>query len=192
MAMYDMNYILPSTELFAKSLPTAEQMIDSFELVGEGGDGSQTSQTGTGTTSTGTTTTSAVDTSKTATTTVGGAGGQQSNQGNLPVLLVHGWSSNSQDWDPWANLLQQDGLRFYPITFEESDDSCGSSKDHANELGKKIEQIKQETGKDQVNIVGYSKGGLDARAYLAQSGTDEVSNLIMIGTPNAGTPAGTR
>jgi triacylglycerol lipase len=45
------------------------------------------------------------------------------------------------------------------------------------------------TGQKQVNIVGYSKGGLDARVYLADNiGTHDVANLIMIGTPNAGAP----
>ncbi|MFZ0895538.1 MAG: hypothetical protein WAZ77_13660 [Candidatus Nitrosopolaris sp.] len=38
-----------------------------------------------------------------------------------------------------------------------------------------------------MNIVGHSKGGLDARVYLA-SRTPDVANLIMIGTPNAGSP----
>jgi hypothetical protein len=44
------------------------------------------------------------------------------------------------------------------------------------------------TRQNQVNIVGHSKGGLDARVYLAQSGTHDVANLIMIGTPNGGNP----
>ncbi|MFZ0513730.1 MAG: hypothetical protein WAM14_19140 [Candidatus Nitrosopolaris sp.] len=39
---------------------------------------------------------------------------------------------------------------------------------------------------NQVNIVGHSKGGLDARKYLAQTGTHDVANLVMIGTPNGG------
>jgi hypothetical protein len=51
-----------------------------------------------------------------------------------------------------------------------------------------VQTIKKETGSDRVNIVGHSKGGLDARVYLA-NGTKDVANLIMIGTPNAGTPA---
>jgi hypothetical protein len=37
-------------------------------------------------------------------------------------------------------------------------------------------------------MVGHSKGGLDARVYLAKSGTYDVANLIMIGTPNGGNP----
>jgi hypothetical protein len=46
------------------------------------------------------------------------------------------------------------------------------------------------TLQNQVNIVAHSKGGLDARLYLAKSGTHDVANLIMLGTPNKGTPFG--
>jgi triacylglycerol esterase/lipase EstA (alpha/beta hydrolase family) len=34
-----------------------------------------------------------------------------------------------------------------------------------------------------------TKGGLDARWYIATTVADKVANLIMIGTPNAGSPA---
>ena len=44
---------------------------------------------------------------------------------------------------------------------------------------------------EQVNIVGHSKGGIDARVYLA-NGTKSVANLIMIRTPNGGTPMAER
>ena len=40
-----------------------------------------------------------------------------------------------------------------------------------------------------MNIVAHSKGGLDARVYLANDlTTKDVANLVMIGTPNAGSP----
>jgi len=64
-------------------------------------------------------------------------------------------------------LLKKDGIPAFPITFQQSDDKCGSAADHANELSKKIGEIKSETGQNRVNIVGHSKGGLDARVYLA-------------------------
>ena len=75
----------------------------------------------------------------------------------------------------------------YPITFKQSDDKCGSAAEHAKELSNIIGQIKDETGQNKVNIVGHSKGGLDARVYLANN-TKDVANLVMIGTPNAGSP----
>jgi pimeloyl-ACP methyl ester carboxylesterase len=105
----------------------------------------------------------------------------------LPVILIHGWNDDASVWDEWSELLGNDGIQFFPITFE-TDDECGTSNDHAQELVTIIEQIKEMTGQDKVNIVGHSKGGLDARVYLDLSKTDSVANLIMIGTPNAGSP----
>jgi pimeloyl-ACP methyl ester carboxylesterase len=84
-------------------------------------------------------------------------------------------------------VLVDNSHSVYPITFKQSDDKCGSAADHAKELSNIIGQIKKETGQNKVNIIGHSKGGLDARVYLANN-TNDVANLIMIGTPNAGSP----
>ena len=105
----------------------------------------------------------------------------------LPVLLIHGYFSDASVWNKWQELLKKDGVPSYPITFTRSDDKCGSAAEHAKELSDQIAQVKSQTGQDKVNIVGHSKGGLDARMYLANN-TKDVANLIMIGTPNAGSP----
>src|ERR671933_1312082 len=105
----------------------------------------------------------------------------------LPVLLVHGLAEDGSVWKKWEDLLKKDGVQFYTITFQKSDDKCGAAIAHATELGERIQAIKNQTGSDRVNIVGHSKGGIDARVYLA-NGTKDVANLIMIGTPNAGSP----
>ncbi|HZL23443.1 MAG TPA: alpha/beta fold hydrolase [Nitrososphaeraceae archaeon] len=110
-----------------------------------------------------------------------------SNNSKLPVLLIHGYMADASVWNKWVDLLKKDGLSAYPITFKQSDDKCGSAAEHAKELSKIIGQIKDETGQNKVNIVGHSKGGLDARVYLANE-TKDVANLVMIGTPNAGSP----
>src|SRR5215204_6528017 len=109
------------------------------------------------------------------------------NNNPLPVLLIHGYMEDASVWNNWIDLLKKDGISAYPITFKQSDDKCGSAADHAKELSNIIGQIKGETGQNKVNIVGHSKGGLDARVYLANN-TKDVANLIMIGTPNAGSP----
>jgi triacylglycerol lipase len=107
----------------------------------------------------------------------------------LPVILVHGYNDGSWVFSDWQKLLRNDGIPFCTVTFHHSNDPCGSATDHAKELGNIVAQVKNMTGQKQVNIVGYSKGGLDARVYLAEStGTHDVANLIMIGTPNAGAP----
>jgi uncharacterized alpha/beta hydrolase family protein len=111
----------------------------------------------------------------------------------LPALLIHGWNEGSGGsiplhWDEWTKRLNQENIPFCIISFVQSSDACGSAKDHAQELAQIVQNIISETGQNQVNIVGYSKGGLDARVYLANDlANDNVANLIMIGTPNAGT-----
>jgi hypothetical protein len=111
----------------------------------------------------------------------------------LPVLLIHGWNEGSDGdirihFDEWERQLQQESIPFCTVSFQQSSDACGSAADHAREIGQIIQNIKNTIGQNQVNIVGFSKGGLDARVYLDNSNSQDVANLIMIGTPNDGSP----
>jgi triacylglycerol esterase/lipase EstA (alpha/beta hydrolase family) len=106
----------------------------------------------------------------------------------LPVILIHGYYEDKSVWKDWQKLLQNK-TKTFAVTFNTTNDECGSAADHAKELVQIIKQVKMKTGQDKVNIVGHSKGGLDARVYLADNITrNDVANLIMIGTPNAGSP----
>lgn len=107
----------------------------------------------------------------------------------LPVLLIHGYAEDAAIWKKWEELLKKDGIQFFTITFKDSDDKCGSAEQHAKELEKRVQDIKQQSGAQKINIVGHSKGGLDARVFLDITDTTDVANLLMIGTPNAGSPA---
>jgi pimeloyl-ACP methyl ester carboxylesterase len=102
----------------------------------------------------------------------------------LPVILIHGYNEPPSVWSQWQHRLNDDGIRFCTVSF--SDDECGSALAHADELSQIVQEVKSWTTHNQVNIVGHSKGGLDAREYLADSGAGDVANLIMIGTPNGG------
>jgi pimeloyl-ACP methyl ester carboxylesterase len=103
-----------------------------------------------------------------------------------PVLLVHGYASDASVWQKWVNLLQNDGIKAHSVTFM-GNDACGRAVDHAKELKEIVKQFKMITGAEKINIVAHSKGGLDARVYLANNITNsDVANLIMIGTPNKG------
>ena len=91
-------------------------------------------------------------------------------------------------WNLWRSLLGADIFwRVYPITFH--NDKCGSVEEHAMELNNLVNEILHNTGGKKVSIVTHSKGDLDARWHIAHSGIDKVANLIMIGTPNSGSPA---
>jgi uncharacterized alpha/beta hydrolase family protein len=113
----------------------------------------------------------------------------QQSEKSLPVLLIHGYAEDAAIWKKWEDMLRKDGIQFFTVTFKDSDDKCGSAKQHAKELEKIVQDIKQQSGAQKLNIVGHSKGGLDARVFLDITDTKDVANLIMIGTPNAGSPA---
>jgi triacylglycerol lipase len=114
--------------------------------------------------------------------------GQPESPSPRPVLLIHGYASTASVWNEWKAMLGNEGINSSAITFDE-DDRCGDSQSHARELEGIVEKFKRENGADKINIVAHSKGGLDARAYLANNlSNDDVANLIMVGTPNRGSP----
>jgi pimeloyl-ACP methyl ester carboxylesterase len=113
---------------------------------------------------------------------------QQTEAKPHPVLLIHGYAEDAAAWKKWEDMLRKDDIQFFAVTFKDSDDRCGSAKQHAIELEKIVQDIKEQSGAQKLNIVGYSKGGLDARVFLDITDTKDVANLIMIGTPNAGSP----
>jgi len=106
--------------------------------------------------------------------------------------LIHGWNEGSGGslpihWDKWKEKLNQDEIPFCIVSFEQSNDACGSASDHAKELSHIVQNLTNSTKQDRINLIGYSKGGLDARVYLASDlANNNVANLIMVGTPNAG------
>ncbi|MBC8124229.1 MAG: alpha/beta fold hydrolase [Candidatus Kapabacteria bacterium] len=75
---------------------------------------------------------------------------------------------------------------FYTVAFSDPHDSVNAWRD---ELEICITHILTATGADRVILVGYSMGGLAARAYLVKKLTDHrVKRLITIGTPHLGSP----
>ncbi|GHU86842.1 hypothetical protein FACS189476_00970 [Spirochaetia bacterium] len=104
-----------------------------------------------------------------------------------PVILVHGLDINEKsDADGWGRI--PDVLRSAGIDLYFGDTrGVGTYETNAEILKNKIEEVLLETNKEKVNIIGHSKGGLDAR-YLVwryQMG-DRVASVTMISTPHHG------
>jgi pimeloyl-ACP methyl ester carboxylesterase len=113
---------------------------------------------------------------------------QPTNSTHIPILLIHGYGERSNIWTSWVNQLKEDNfMDVYTANF--TNDRCGSSEEHAEELDNLVNEILVDTGSKELNLVAHSKGGLDARWYIANSHMDKVANLIMVGTPNGGSPA---
>ena len=108
----------------------------------------------------------------------------------LPVVLVHGWhTADSDQIDDTEfrfikNYMQQDGFNvFY---------AAGISPYHtlfqnAATLRDDIAQVRAQTGAPRVDILAFSMGGLNTRAYLESTYyQNDVRRAIILGTPQAG------
>ncbi|NRA44460.1 MAG: alpha/beta fold hydrolase [Oligoflexales bacterium] len=66
-------------------------------------------------------------------------------------------------------------------------DPIGSIAERARQLGAQIDEIRRITGKDKVNIIAHSMGGLDSRFLISELGyQDKIASVSMISTPNRG------
>jgi hypothetical protein len=59
-------------------------------------------------------------------------------------------------------------------------------EEYARRLEKIIDIVKYATGRDKVDIVAHSMGGLVSREYVRQTKGKDINKLVMIGTPNDG------
>ncbi|MEU9185179.1 alpha/beta fold hydrolase [Streptomyces sp. NPDC048484] len=103
-----------------------------------------------------------------------------------PVVLLHGFIDNRSIFVLLRRSLAQHGrqqiesLNYSPLTCD--------IRAAAELLGRHIEEICERTGRQEVDIVGHSLGGLIARYYVQRLGGDvRVRTLVTLGTPHAGT-----
>lgn len=103
-----------------------------------------------------------------------------------PILLIHGYALSARVWTPIVRYLSRRGLtNIFTINLTSR---SGDIDDYAKEVADIVNRICDSTRSDKVILVGFSMGGLVARAYLARyGGEDRVSRVISIGTPHHGT-----
>ncbi|MEV8587868.1 alpha/beta fold hydrolase [Streptomyces sp. NPDC051180] len=106
--------------------------------------------------------------------------------GRRPVILLHGFVDNRSVFVLLRRALARHGrdcvesLNYSPLTCD--------LRAAAEELGRRVEEIRARTGHAEVDIVGHSLGGLVARYYVQRLGGDaRVRSLVMLGTPHSGT-----
>lgn len=111
-------------------------------------------------------------------------------QGNLkgqPILMVNGYLSFGSTWYYQKKKLTEAGLG--PI-YTMNVGTGKSIETYAKEVAEKVQEIQKETGKQQIALIGHSKGGLVSSYYATHLATPEtkVTDVITIGSPLAGTP----
>ncbi len=127
-----------------------------------------------------------------------------------PLVLVHGLWSNWQAWESWQNILTTShsyDWKAFPVGEKPehgrmntggaflSTDKTNSIGENSWELEKYIEYAQKDRNAWHVDLVAHSMGGLISRYYISQvmknnseDGRPRVSHLIMLGTPNMGSP----
>jgi pimeloyl-ACP methyl ester carboxylesterase len=103
----------------------------------------------------------------------------------IPVLLVHGFVDNRSIFAVMRHGLRRRGFasvcswNYSPLL---TDVAHG-----ADDLGRHIERICEQTGHDRIHVVGHSLGGLIARYHVQKQGGDRrVESLVTLGTPHQG------
>jgi pimeloyl-ACP methyl ester carboxylesterase len=97
-----------------------------------------------------------------------------------PVVLVHGFLGNPSHFRPLRRFLVARGFRNF-ATF-----AYAPRVDHeelARRLGRVIEAVCEVTGRDEVDVVGHSLGGLVARHLLERGASTRVRRLVTLGAP---------
>ncbi len=120
-----------------------------------------------------------------------------------PVVMVHGFSSS---WEAWVNYLgpsgylAADGLTGFAVGDGQVPGSMNTGNladpaqrtntiaENAALLGEYIDGVRRATGARTVDLMAHSMGGLISRYYIDRVMKDgEVTQLIMLGSPMAGT-----
>ena len=123
-----------------------------------------------------------------------------------PVVMVHGFIS---DWNAWQNYLGPGGylasigVQGFAVGDGQVEGAMNTGRldqptartntiaENAAILSEYIDNVKKLTGAQKVDLVGHSMGGLISRYYIDRlMRNDEAAQLIMLGSPMAGTNCG--
>lgn len=127
-----------------------------------------------------------------------------------PVVLVHGLWSNWKAFETWQNILTTShsyDWKAFPVGEKAehgrmntggkflSTDPTNTIEQNAGQLKSYIDYAQRDRNAWHVDIVAHSMGGLISRYYIqnlmglnANDGRPKVSHLVMLGTPNQGSP----
>ena len=127
-----------------------------------------------------------------------------------PLVLVHGLWSSWKAWETWQNILTTThsyDWKAFPVGEHPdkgvmntggsflSTQPTKSIGENANELEKYIRYAQEDRNAWHIDVVAHSMGGLISRYYisqmmkpLAEDGRPQIAHLVMLGTPNMGSP----
>ena len=104
-----------------------------------------------------------------------------------PLLMIHGAGFRDLKlpvyWGRIPGALEKRGGRVY----FGNQDCWGSVETNAEEIRERIAEVLAESGREKVNIIAHSKGGLDARMTASSLGCGpQIASLTTVATPHRG------
>jgi triacylglycerol esterase/lipase EstA (alpha/beta hydrolase family) len=102
-----------------------------------------------------------------------------------PVLLVPGYGGSTGSLRTLAARLTQAGRDATVV--ELPGDGTGDLNASAATLGTAAAAAMARTGARSVDLIGYSAGGIVARLWVADGGSNTTRRVVMLGSPNHGT-----
>ena len=104
-----------------------------------------------------------------------------------PLLLVHGIGFRDLRYFNYWGRIPRELKRNGAVIYYGNQEALGTVAYNAEDIRKRILQIREETGAEKVNIVAHSKGGLDARCAITTLGMSPyVASLTTMNTPHRG------
>ena len=98
-----------------------------------------------------------------------------------PVILVHGWMSNSWSFHGMIDELRRAGYPVYAMDLPGQDNLV-----NAKAVARLVDEVAGRHG-GKVNLVGHSMGGLSTRHYLKfLGGAGRVGHYVSMGSPQYG------
>ena len=104
-----------------------------------------------------------------------------------PLLMVHGIGFRDLKYLNYWGRIPREIMRNGARVYYGHQEAMGNIEDNARDIQAKVFEIIKETNCEKVNIIGHSKGGLDARYMISEYNMGPyVSSLTTIGTPHWG------
>ncbi len=103
---------------------------------------------------------------------------------SAPVLLLHGYGSNSGYWAHLIPLLDAAHISHAALELEPL---LGAIDDYVPMVARAVDDLCTKSNVTRVIIVAHSMGGLVARAYLRAHGGAHLAHIFTLGSPHHGT-----
>lgn len=110
-----------------------------------------------------------------------------------PVIIIPGLWTDKYSFSEFMSYFENQKSAHWKVDYARVVTSK-SAAENASEVEKRIKEVQEITNAWHVDLVGHSTGGLTGRVYINNlmgtlaDGKPTVTNFVMVGTPNKGTP----